>query len=120
MRVGVVIERAGLGPELDAEALAQVPLNDGVVALVDTLSRARLVHTINDNRLNGLVIVCREEEAAWQEGREALRLAEEDPFALRVLDVRDLRGGASSREQATRKASLLLRAAAAMVTATRG
>lgn len=115
MRVGVVIERTGLGPELDTEALTQVPLNDGVVGLVDTLSRAGLVHTINGNRLNGLVIVSRDGEAAWQEGREALRLAEEDPFALRVLDVLDLRGGASGREQATRKASLLLRAAAAMV-----
>lgn len=115
MRVGVVIERAGLEPQLDLEALAQTPLNDGVVALVDRLSCARLVHTINVNRLSGLVVVCRDGEAAWQQGREALRLAKEDPFALRVLGAGELCGHAYDREQATRRASLLLRAAAAMV-----
>ena len=115
MPIGVVIQRPGLEPDLDLEALAQTPLNEGVIALVDRLSLARLVHIIGVNRLTGLVVVSRHEETAWEKGREALRLAEEDPFALRVLDAGDLCGGARDREQATWRAGLLLLAAAAMV-----
>src|SRR3990172_11766455 len=100
MPVGVVIERPGLERALDIEALAQTPLNDGVIALVDRLSLARLVHIIGVNRLTGLVVVSRDEETAWEEGREALRLAKEDPFALRVLSMADLCGSAHDRDQA--------------------
>ena len=115
MPVGVVIERPGLEPDLDIEALAHTPLKDGVIALIDRLSLARLVHIIGVNRLTSLVVISRDEETAREKGREALRLAKEDPFALRVLDVADLRGGARGGERATWRASLLLRAAAAMV-----
>ena len=115
MRVGVVIERRGLEPVLNADALAETRLSDGVVALVDRLSLARLVHTITVHRLSSLVVVSQDEEAAWERGRKALRLAKEDPFALRVLNMANLCGGAHSHDQATWRASLLLRAAAAMV-----
>jgi len=115
MPVGVVIECRDLEPVLDVEALARTPLNDGVVSLSGRLSLARLVHTINVNRLSGLVVVSRDEEAAWQQGRDALRLAKEDPFALGVLNLAELCGHVHDRLQATWKASLLLRAAAAMV-----
>jgi len=115
MPVGVVIERRGLEPMLNADALAQTRLNDAVVALVDHVSLARLVHTIGVHRLGSLVVVSQDEEAAWERGREALRLSKEDPFALRVLNMADLCGGAHSRDEATWRASLLLKAAAAMV-----
>jgi len=115
MPVGIVIERRGLELVLDVEALSQPSLRDEVVAPVDRLSIARLVHTITVHRLNSLVIVSEDEEAAWQKGQEALRLGKEDPFALRVLNLTDLCGRVHDRAEATWKASLLLRAGAAMV-----
>lgn len=115
MPVGVVIERRGLDPLLDVDGLAQPPLRDGVVAPIDRLSLARLVHTITVHRLSSLVIVSEDEETAWQQGRDALRLAKEDPFALGVLNLAELCGHVHDRTQATWKAALLIRAAAAIV-----
>ncbi len=115
MTVGVVLDQQQLEPLLDAEALAQTHLPDGVIIPVHEPSLARLVHTIAVNRLNSLVVVSRDEDAAREKGQEALRLAKENPFALILLNLEDLCGRVHERAAATRKAALLVRAAAAMV-----
>ncbi len=113
MRIGVLIEAKGLEGRLDLDVLC-ASVGEGV-SITKKLSCASMVHKINVGRLNGLVVVSADEEAAWERGREALRLTGQDPFALRVLTPVDLLSGQGSREEATQRAGRLLRAAAAMV-----
>jgi len=113
MRVGVLIEAKGLEGRLELSAVCDVVGHGASVA--ERLSCAAMVHRITVGRLNGLVIVAADEELAWQQGREALRLAKEDPFALRVLTPLDLLCGEGGQKEATERAGRLLRAAVAMV-----
>lgn len=113
MRVGVLVEAKGLEGRLDLDVLC-ASIGEGA-SVMKKLSCAAMVHKISVGRLNGLVVVSADEEAAWERGREALRLTGEDPFALRVLTPLDLLSGQDGREGATQRAGRLLRSAAAMV-----
>lgn len=115
MRVGVLIDSKGLEGKVDLEALGTLVGDVASVSAMKKLSCAAVVHKIGVERLNGLVIVSGDEEEAWERGREALRLAREDPFALQVLSPLDLLSGEGGRKDATERGARLLRAAAAMV-----